>query len=78
MQRTRPRLDIFMKEIIAAAIVAAMSASAASAATRHVRAPQHYNLEERGGGPYESTSQGHQSYPNPDRQPFVTQFGRPD
>ena len=49
----------------------------ASAAEHHSRTPHRFHSEQPGGGPYESTSQGHQWYPNPDRQPYVTQFDRP-
>jgi hypothetical protein len=67
-----------MKEVIAAVIIAALTACQAWAAEHHSRTPHRFNFEQPGGGPYESTSQGHQWYPNPDRQPYVTQFdGRP-
>jgi hypothetical protein len=66
-----------MKEFITAVIVATLAAGQGSAAERHSRPPHRFNFEQPGGGPYESTSQGHQSYPNPDRQPYVTQFDRP-
>jgi hypothetical protein len=66
-----------MKELIAAVIVATLAAGQAFAAERHSRTPHRFNLEQPGGGPYDSTSQGHQSYPNPDRQPYITQFDRP-
>jgi hypothetical protein len=77
MQRARSRLDIFMKEFIAAVIVATLAAGQVSAAERHSRTPHRSNFEQPGGGLYDSTSQGHQSYPNPDRQPYITQFDRP-
>jgi hypothetical protein len=77
MQRARSRLDTFMKELIAAVIVATMAAGQAFAAERHSRTPHRFKLEQPGGGLYDSTSQGHQSYPNPDRQPYITQFDRP-
>jgi hypothetical protein len=67
-----------MKELIAAvSIAAALFACQASAAERHSRTPHRFNFVPPSGGAYESTSQGHQSYPNPDRQPYVTQFDRP-
>jgi hypothetical protein len=66
-----------MKELIAAVSIAALVACQASAAERHSRTPHRFNFEHPSGGAYESTSQGHQSYPNPDRQPYVTQFDRP-
>jgi hypothetical protein len=66
-----------MKELIAAVIVATLAAGQASAAERHPRTPHRLNLERRSGGLYDSTSQGHQTYPNPDRQPYITQFDRP-
>jgi hypothetical protein len=77
MQRARSRLDILMKEFIAAVIVATLAAGQASAAERHSRTHHRFNFEQPGGGLYDSTSQGHQSYPNPDRQPYITQFDRP-
>jgi hypothetical protein len=70
--------DICMKDLVAAVIIAALTASQASAAERHSRTPHRFNFEAPSGGSYESMSQGHQSYPNPDRQPYVTQFDRPD
>jgi hypothetical protein len=66
-----------MKELIAAIAIAALVACQASAAERHSRTPHRLHFEPPSGGVYESTSQGHQSYPNPDRQPYVTQFDRP-
>ena len=66
-----------MKELMAAVIVAAFVTSQAPAAERHSRTFHRFNFEEPTRGPYESTSQGHQFYPNPDRQPYVTQFDRP-
>jgi hypothetical protein len=66
-----------MKELIAAVSIAALFACQASAAERHSRTPHRFNFQPPSGGTYESTSQGHQSYPNPDRQPYVTQFDRP-
>jgi hypothetical protein len=77
MQRARSRLDIFMKELIAAAIVAILAAGQATAAERHSGTPHRFDDEQPRGGLYDSTSQGHQSYPNPDRQPYITQFDRP-
>jgi hypothetical protein len=66
-----------MKEIIAAIIIAALAAAHASAASRHPRAPQRFDFEQRNGDPYDSRSQGRQPYVNPDRQPYITQFDRP-
>jgi hypothetical protein len=66
-----------MKEVIAAVLIAALAACQAFAAERHSRTPHRFHFEQPSGGSYESTSQGHQSYPNPDRQPYVTQFDRP-
>jgi hypothetical protein len=67
-----------MKELIAAVSIAALFACQASAAERHSPTPHRFNFQPpSSGGVYESTSQGHQSYPNPDRQPYVTQFDRP-
>jgi hypothetical protein len=66
-----------MKELIAAMSIAACCAYQASAAERHSRPPHRFNFEAPSGGAYESKSQGHQWYPNPDRQPYVTQFDRP-
>jgi hypothetical protein len=63
-----------MKELIAAVIIAASVACQASAAEHRSRTPHRFNFEPPSGGSYESTSQGHQWYPNPDRQPYVTQF----
>jgi hypothetical protein len=77
MQRARSRLDIFMKEFVTAVAIAALTACQASAAEHHSRTPHHFHFEQPGSGAYESTSQGHQWYPNPDRQPYVTQFDRP-
>jgi hypothetical protein len=67
-----------MKVLVAAVITAALVACQASAAERHSHPPHRSTFEPPSGGPYESTSQGHQSYPNPDRQPYVSQFERPD
>jgi hypothetical protein len=77
MQHARSRLEILMKELVAAIIIAALTACQASAAEHHSRTPHRLHFEQPGGGPYESRSQGHQWYPNPDRQPYVTQFDRP-
>jgi hypothetical protein len=74
MQHAGSRLEIFMKEVIAAVIIAACVAGQASAAEHHSRPSHRFNFEPPSGGSYESKSQGHQWYPNPDRQPYVTQF----
>ena len=66
-----------MKELIAAVLVATLAAGQVSAAERHSRTPHRFNSGQPGGGLYDLTSQGHQSYPNPDRQPYITQFDRP-
>jgi hypothetical protein len=64
-----------MKSLIATIVVIALTVGQAAAAHLE-RARRHY-VEHHGGGPYESVSQGHQSYPNPDRLPYVTQFDEP-
>jgi hypothetical protein len=64
-----------MNLLIATIIATALIVGQAAAANLH-RARQH-DVERRGGGPYESLSQGHQSYTNPDRLPYVTQFDEP-
>jgi hypothetical protein len=70
-------LDILMKKLVAAVIVATLAVCQASAAERHSRTPHRLNSEQPGDGLYDSTSQGHQPYPNPDRQRYITQFDRP-
>jgi hypothetical protein len=64
-----------MKSLIAAIVATTLIAGQATAAYLQ-RARQH-DSEHRGGGPYESLSQGHQTYRNPDRLPYVTQFDEP-
>jgi hypothetical protein len=64
-----------MNLLIATVIATTLIVGQVAAANLH-RARQH-DVERRGGGPYESLSQGHQSYQNPDRLPYVTQFDEP-
>jgi len=64
-----------MKLLIATILATALTIGQAAAA--HSQRARQPNVEHRAGGPYESLSQGHQSYTNPDRLPYVTQFDEP-
>jgi hypothetical protein len=56
-------------------VVAADAASAAAKRTRHDRVIGQPSLQYAPSDVYESFSQGRQSYPNPDRQFYVPQYG---
>jgi hypothetical protein len=65
-----------MKVLIAAVTVAALTAGPVLASARHQNsAPRRTSVEQLNRSSYESYSQGHQSYPNPDRELYVPQGG---
>jgi hypothetical protein len=65
-----------MKVLITAVTVAALAASPAFASARHQHStPGRASVEQLNRSSYESYSQGHQSYPNPDRELYVPQGG---
>ena len=65
-----------MKVLIAALTVAALTASPVFASARHQNSvPGRASIEQLNRSSYESYSQGHQSYPNPDRELYVPQRG---
>jgi hypothetical protein len=65
-----------VKVLVTAVTVVALTASSVFASARHQNsAPGRAGVEQLGRGSYESYSQGHQSYPNPDRELYVPQRG---
>ena len=65
-----------MKVLITAVTLAALAASPVFASARHQNsAPGRASVEQLNPSSYESYSQGHQSYPNPDRELYVPQRG---
>ena len=65
-----------MKVLITAVTVAALAASPVFARARHQNsASGRASVEQLNRSSYESYSQGHQSYPNPDRELYVPQGG---
>jgi hypothetical protein len=59
------------------AIVVATALTIGQVAAAHLQRARQHDIEHRGGGPYDSLTQGHQAYRNPDRIPYVTQFDEP-